>query len=809
LAGVVPERTIDKLGIGRAGERAWAWPRLRAARWLPPALLALATVLAIVMAYVDRPFVTVDVGDYLDTPYLPNLADRAPADFFAREVGITGPEQTSAWPADRPTLELAGQRPGLWQLTVQAADGLPDNALSGVTVSVNDVRLWVPRGAPRGFVAIVPPELAAAATWRLRIEPAVVGEPIPSSARPGAVTLAPARTYRWTTGQSTIRLPGLGRGDWMVGITAVAAHPDGQPLDATVAANGVPIGRLPQGDSSRRTLSLFVPASLVPDGDLTLTVSSNTAAIAGGDRRALGILLYEVAVAPVGGRSLLPPLKFLLYALTIALCLYWCLLRMTRRAWLAALLALLIVLGGAWALAAARFPTAFMLPRLALLALWSVALLLALERLIAWAFRAAGVPLGDRALRALLLIFFAGYWLKAGGMLYPYFVGIDMQLQMTWVRQIFGGEFWTFYGTGNPMNDRTMPTAEWGANKPIIPYSPWFHIFAGVFLLAPFSAVLAGHMFSALVDCSRVFLIAILARKTGCSERESLFAGLLYAVLPVTFLLHSWGNLPTTFGIWWTLLSTVFVVVAFRRLDRPWPFITLTLMLTATMLIYTVMAAFMMLFLALLVPALWLTTRTKNQEPRTEHRKPRQEKRSLAAIALAALAALGLVTLIYYGQYIPLLLERTLPYFLGGSDGQKAGVQEHQPFLAYLAEFWPRFGYFARPVMYGIQLPLLLAVAGLAGLYVAGRGAAQRRRLVVLLCWAAVAALFMIAGSRVAMVDKQVFYFVPALALLAGPLLSRLWARGLPARLVVASIYLFTLAAALDFWVFRIVTTRQ
>jgi len=72
-----------------------------------------------------------------------------------------------------------------------------------------------------------------------------------------------------------------------------------------------------------------------------------------------------------------------------------------------------------------------------------------------------------------------------------------------------------------------------------------------------------------------------------------------------------------------------------------------------------------------------------------------------------------------------------------------------------------------------------------------------------------VAALFTVAGSRIDMVDKQVFYLVPALALLAGQLLGRLWQRGLPARLVVASVYIFTFAAALDLWFFRIITIRQ
>jgi hypothetical protein len=483
---------------------------------------------------------------------------------------------------------------------------------------------------------------------------------------------------------------------------------------------------------------------------------------------------------------------------------------------LAAVLVLAVVLGGAWALAVARYPTAFMLPRLAALAGWSVGLLLLLAWLLPWVFRKAGVPLSAWLLGALLLTFFAGYWIKAGGMLYPYFVGKDVSWHMDRVRAIADGQLALFYGTNSPLNESTMPTAEWGSNRPIIPYSPWFHMFATSFLLLPMPLVLAAHMFSALVDCSRVFLIGLLARKSGCSERESLFGALLYAVTPATFMLHSWGNIPTTFGMWWTLLSTVFIVVAYRRLDRPWPFVALTLLLTATLLFYTVMAVFTMLFLGLLVPALWQIGRTTNDERRkTKDERhnaatssfvlhPSSEMRPVLAIGLSALAALGLATLIYYGQYIAPIVERTVPYFLQAATpgDTSAGIQQRQPFLSYLADYWPRMGYFERPNAYGLQLVVMLAVASLLGVR-------KRRLRALLLCWIAVAAVFMVAGNRISMVDKQVFYLIPALALLVGSLLGQLWQRGLPARLVVVSIYLFAFLAALNMWIYRIAAVRQ
>ena len=177
----------------------------------------------------------------------------------------------------------------------------------------------------------------------------------------------------------------------------------------------------------------------------------------------------------------------------------------------------------------------------------------------------------------------------------------------------------------------------------------------------------------------------------------------------------------------------------------------------------------------------------------------------MIALALAGIAALGLATLIYYGQYIPLILERTVPYFFqsGQPASAGAGVQQRETLSDLPGAVSSRgIGYFRRPVAYGLQLALLLAAVSLAGL-------GRTRLRALLICWALVAALFTVAGSRIDMVDKQVFYLVPALALLAGRLLARLWQRGLPARLVVASVYMFTFAAALDLWIFRIMTIRQ
>jgi hypothetical protein len=749
-------------------------------------LLALATILAVVAAYSARPAVTIDLGDYYDTPFLPNLGvrDSKITDFHAREVGTTGVEPIAFdWPIAQAQLEVPGGHTGIWQATIEAAAGLPDDALDNLALTVNDVRVSIVRRAPRQMITLIPAEIAAAEHLIFQIAPPSNGDPDPPPGLAGRVLLAPAVTYRWSSERSTISLPALGRGDWAISLNASLRHPDNTPLNATIYANGTPIAQLPDGGPRR--LSLLVPAALVPDGDLDLTITADPYR----DPRPLGVLIYDLRVTPAGARFWLPPFDSLLYALLIALGLYFCLLRMSGRAALSSALALGLVLIGAWALSVARYPTALMLPRLAGLAIWSVLLLLALERLLPWAFGKAGIPLSSWAMRGLLLLFFIGYWLKSGGVLYPYFIGIDVSWHMSKVLLILNGQLSLFYGTNSTLNESTMPAAEWGANRPVIPYSPWFHMFAVLFTYVPLPLVLTANLFHALLDASRVLLIGLLGRKIGLSERQSLFASLLYAVTPATFLLLSWGNVPTAFGMWWTLVSTVFIVVAYKRLDRPGPFIALTLLLLATLLIYTVMAVFMLLFLTLLVPALWLLDRPA--------------RRSVVALALATAAALGIATLLYYGQYIRPIFEQTLPYLLrvGGSD-TSVGLQNREPFLSYVLNYWPRMDYLRPSGSYGLQLALPLGLLGIFSFR-------DRRIRALLACWLAVALAFLVAGSRISMVDKHVFYSIPALALGVGWLMGRLWRRGLPARIMIVSIYLFSLAAALNLWIYRIVSVRQ
>lgn len=757
---------------------------LRPGRGGQPLLLLLGAVLALLVAYSLPPFVGIDVGARYDSPYLDGFHDR--------EYSPARPERAYPWPPGSDRLLIGeGLNPAFRMVTLALDPWSPTTGIPRrlIAVYANEQRIDTlsDQGGPREFRLLLPPGATTGPQLLLRVEP--LADRFSASVPPVqvlAATLSAAHTYRWTTDRGTITLPALGRGTWRVELHAVVAHPDGAPVGARLLANGVPLAALPEYGDVRR-LVVLVPERVVGDGDLTLTIAANPYR----DPRPLGILIERVVVTPTastGLRAALPPWSMLVPALAVVLCLYASLRWLKIDAWTAAGAGLAVAALGAWALVVYRYPMGFYMPPLALLMIFGTLLVPALEWLSAWVFRRLEVPLVPWLRRALVLIFIAGFWLKAGGLIFPYMRAIDVGWHMDRVRWILDGNLAAMYRPG-AFSESVMPINEWGANPPVIPYSPFFHLFATVFAIFPWPLETSANLFSALIDNSRVLLIALLARKSGLSNRVSLLAALLYAVTPVTFLLHAWGNVPTTFGIWWTLVATVAIVALYPRLGRWGPFALLTAASLACMLFYTVMAAFQIWFVILFVGIVLLM-------------RGRVERGPLRPLALATGLAFVLSVAIYYGQYIPGMIERTLPYmatvFTRGP--QSVGV-ERPPFSQYLLDFIPHLDYHIWPgryLYYGLAIPLLFVVPGFIALW--------KRRLLwaALATWFAVGLLFMLAGYRISMVDKQIFYVLPAVFICWAVYADRYWRRGRWGKLMIVAIYAFTLATALDLWIIRI-----
>ncbi len=770
--------------------------------------LALLTVLALTVAYAARPVVRIDLGGDHDAIFLRG--------FHGREIDAIGAGETAAWPPDARALSVPGRREGVWIATLRAAPGQPAGILREAAVAVNSERVDMPRRGPDFIIAKVPAELSTAETLSFSLVSPLVGDPDPPPGLVGEVTLAPARTYRWSSGESSIVLPNLGRGAWTLDLAVVTAHPNGQPVNAEVLVNDTLLVRLPDSPAPRR-VRLLAPARLVRDGTLEVTLRSNTYA----DPRPLGVLVSEVTVAPAGNAGLataVPPFGGLGLALVTVLGAFASLRLIVGRGWpedkrrmppylWVALGVGLAALAGAWALMAHRFPSSFMLPRLAWLALWSVALALALRPLTGWLFRVAGFPLrsgdavaalaGQRYLSLLLLFVMLSYWLKAIGALHPFFVAIDVNWHMTRAQWILDGRLPLLYGTSSPLNETTMPTAEWGENRPVIPYSPWFHMFATVFAFTPMTMDMAANMFSILIDSTRIILIAMIALKAGLTRRGSLIAGATYAVLPVAFLLHSWGNIPTTFGLWLTLVCNTIIFVWWERLHERRVMVTLSVLLLLTFLMYTVTGVFMGVFLAGLTLLVWLNGLRGGAWAAL--------RSQLKPLWVAAGVALALAVVIYYGQYIPLIVAQTLPYMKTVfTQGPESVGVVRPPFGQYIWSYVPHLDYRIWPgdyLYYGIAIPMLFTIPGFFAL--------RREPLpwLIFAAWLSVATLFMFAGYRISMVDKQLFYMLPVMCVCWALYADRIWQRWAWGRWAVIAVLLYTLYAALDQWVLRIATS--
>src|SRR5207302_102194 len=121
---------------------------------------------------------------------------------------------------------------------------------------------------------------------------------------------------------------------------------------------------------------------------------------------------------------------------------------------------------------------------------------------------------------------------------------------------------------------RTSPTAtstvpaQWRIQADT-PYPPRLSVFGLPSYLGPLGRDLSINLWSGLLDCSRPLLIFFLARRLGASARGGLIAAFAMGLTASTFLLHSWGNYPTTASQWCALLFLVLLVARFPDLRRP------------------------------------------------------------------------------------------------------------------------------------------------------------------------------------------------------------------------------------------------
>ncbi|MGC8875203.1 MAG: hypothetical protein ACP5SI_12260, partial [Chloroflexia bacterium] len=555
----------------------------------------------------------------------------------------------------------------------------------------------------------------------------------------------------------------------------------------TVEVNGVELGRVtvPRGWQEFR---FWIPAALQRSGSLKVALETTPfvpAEIVGGeDDRLVGVRVSRVELVPLrtGLSRGWPAPGALCLTLLFSFALYVGLATWVLPPGGALGVGLLGAAVISWALVVHRLQVSAYLPRLAAGTFVAVLLTLATGYVARWLYRWSGVSLGSRDLRALQAIFLVGFWLKGWGLLYPTAVAIDLKWHLWQAQRIVQGELPALYRPG-ALSFWITPDQWTGGLESAVPYSPFYHITAAAFFFLPWPPYVTANLMSVLLDTSRAFLIYGLARKLGLGGRAGALAALLYGLLPATFLLHSWGNVPTTTGLWWALAATWYLVAGWEKLAR-WPvWLGLTFLLLGTMLYYSVTAAFITVLMILLLLGLWRSRTT--------------QFRPLGAIGLALVVAIALAVAIYYRQYVPSLVA------LLRSGKLAAGVgSTGQPVHRFV---WQTLVRLAAP-HYSLLWPALLACAGLW----VGRERLHDELVRWLTgSWFLTGLLFTAVDYRVQLVDKHVFFLMPIWCLWAGVALDWLVGRKWAGRAVVWLTYLGLAAASVGTWVYRLSYVQQ
>jgi hypothetical protein len=623
--------------------------------------------------------------------------------------------------------------------------------------------------------------------------------------------------------------------------------PQKHGLVVQVHVNGVATERITVGETSS-SYSLSVPASLLQAGgdgagagDLVLFLQAAVAPRPG-DNRAVAFQADFARLTYDGGFVIPAPEQLLWLAVSLLL-LYALLRRLTN--WRgAAIGAALFILACAALLALVRLALTVYTARLAaVLLLAHLALWLGFW-LARVGYRRAGVQTSVALWQILAALFVAGFVLKLGGLFHPFSFVVDEQFHIAKIMQLAHGDFWQFYFSPE-LSLSVMPEGDW-KTRPLIPYSPFFYMVSAGLAQLPVALNLALYTIAALLDASRVYLVAFIALRFGWGERAAWLAAALAIFTPASFLLQQWGNYPTTFSLWFTLMFTALLVATWPRLDRR-ALLWLTLLLAVTFVSYTVTAVMLGITLLAFIVFGWLL----------ERRRPTVSSAALGVVAgrtvratypmlgspyrkllLVTIGAALLAMLAFYGQYIIILVRDTIPNMLNtvGSSGS----------LKPVTQSWPEYILVSGATLWNYQLwsTYLLGLTGLIALLGNHDDASKRDKggegvinhaptedgivgaqfitpqltpdtspilniattRALLLAFVLTGLLFFIANYYVDMAMKQFWWALSAMALTGGWLLDRLWRRlgqRTGAMLVALTLTLFAVSS-LWLWLYRL-----
>lgn len=603
--------------------------------------------------------------------------------------------------------------------------------------------------------------------------------------------------FRWTTEQSTIRLPALGGGPYRLTLyLAGSANP--RPTVA-VAVNGTALQTL-NLTPGLAPHTIDIPASATEGGDLRIELRSSTFQ-SPGDRRQLGVVLHRAEVVPTGDAGVLLPPDLMV------------------QFWLIVLLAYLIaaiagldprycgLVGGAVALGGA----ALLLVNRPWLGVWldtgglwratiaGLILVIILRLALPPLYRLAGLRPNAGDLRWPVFLAALFFVIHFGGDLHPHTRVVDIGFHANRYTDVNERGTLLLY----------VQSREWGTRETV--YPPTAYLFMRPLrALAP-DTIGTILLFIALSEAARLCLVYLIARKATGSQRAATFACLVFGLVPMAYLPFSWGIATNVFGAWW--LTAIFAILALGYDRLRHPAVAALLAVAGTLALLSHPGEFVLTAATL---GLGVILFGVAQRPRFGGSWPIL----LACVAVAGVVAFALLYRLVAADMLAKGAE-TVSQKLGGGGGTATsppgwrvggaiddpiiGLQGYRVTTVPALIWGGLVGYGREALGYYTLWPPVLALAGLW--LMQGTKALTRLRLASILWWT-VAAIFALAGLLLNVYVRYAYYLLPVIAIGAGLTLARL--TRLPRRyrpwgqFAVALLLTGTAAYGLWFWYLRI-----
>ena len=525
--------------------------------------------------------------------------------------------------------------------------------------------------------------------------------------------------------------------------------------------NGVEVKRFTVG-ADWQTVNFDVRGAATGGHGVVVELRTPAEKLPNSDGRVVGVQVNQVRLETVGGGRTIPAWGTLGMALLIVVVLYLIAARALgvavaddgRRRSLAALGAAVGVLILVALFAFARpYIAAYSGPLLGVL-LGALGALL-LQRPLIWLGARCGLAITAGEATALCAALALGIVAKLGGLLYPDTIVIDLPWHVRWMRTFLQHDFAALYFP----SDLSSGPKEWGLGV-LIPKSPLFYAMLAPFTLLPLALGTVLKLCVGVMEVVTVLFAFALLKRIGMGP-AGIVAAFLYTVTPLSYLALSYGNYPTLFAHFLTVIAFALLLFRGDRLDRPWVFAIFTFILALSLLAYPVVAVFNMC--VLFAFGLW----------RWRQGTDAAEKRRALLIPISAVLAALISFLSYYIQYVRVTIDsvRTLGTSTAESRGYTKGGLRGAP--------WHIATVFANNIRVGNLLVLLgIVVLGVVLFYRAMPSGEGRRTWQFLLLWLLIMPVFTLADAYVDLLLKPLFYTMVPVALFGGVAVVWLWRRG-------------------------------